>query len=529
MEIALLIVAFAHVAMFVCRGGMPVMVAPASSCYVAPRVLIFPLLVAAMLIGAYLLTGDVAVMMNIDTEELFIAFTAAVVAYAATRSISRHISRLYLIIVALEGSEFMFDDSVTFGWHHFVGWIISPVISLQLAVLIYKVLASIVQGMESRYLNFLQGLGVVNSIATLLLFMAVGINIGGELRSLFVDWQQMVAILGVAGLVLLMAGYGKMQYISTLREREFDINPLVALSVIVATSITILFFSFEATTSLIGVEPTMISPIVLIIASLIGCSRSQGRNVMSGDEVVRIGTANVVALLTAMLAGYLLTAVVEGSFAGGDNMKSILLSVAVVIVALLAITTLQNMHKSRQRALVAHEQAELLEDNRRWMNRLEMEAMQSENENLRNQLALKRREVMSVAMNITEQKEFIEHLYAELKAIRVEADSTERDRLIDNLHTELSLRMNFASEIDSFYIEVEQLHKDFSTRLAEKFPDLTPQERRLTILLRLDFSTKYIATLMNISPKSVEVSRHRLRTKLGLQRQQNLTQFIKMI
>ena len=155
--------------------------------------------------------------------------------------------------------------------------------------------------------------------------------------------------------------------------------------------------------------------------------------------------------------------------------------------------------------------------------------MQAENENLRNQLELKRREVMSVAMNITEQKEFIHHLYAELKAIRAEADSTERDRLIDNLHTELSLRMNFASEIDSFYLEVEQLHKDFSVRLAEQYPALTPQERRLTILLRLDFSTKYIATLMNISPKSVEVSRHRLRAKLGLSREQNLTKFIKTI
>ena len=164
---------------------------------------------------------------------------------------------------------------------------------------------------------------------------------------------------------------------------------------------------------------------------------------------------------------------------------------------------------------------QLLKENRRSLNRMEVEAMQAENENLRNQLELKRKEVMSVAMNITEQKEVIHQLYEKLKQIRKVEDAAEKDRMLDKLHTDLSLRMNFTSEIDSFYTQVEQLHKDFGVRLTEKFPDLTRQERRLVILLRLDFSTKYIATLMNISPKSVEISRHRLRAKLGLKREQN--------
>ena len=199
------------------------------------------------------------------------------------------------------------------------------------------------------------------------------------------------------------------------------------------------------------------------------------------------------------------------------------------MVVLLALITLQNRRKSHQRALLAREQAELLEANRRSLNRLEVEAMQAENDNLRNQLELKRKELISVAMNITEQKEFIHQLYEQLKQIRKVEDAAEKDRMLDKLHTDLSLRMNFTSEIDSFYTQVEQLHKDFGVRLTENFPDLTRQERRLVILLRLDFSTKYIATLMNISPKSVEVSRHRLRAKLGLSREQNLTNFIKTI
>ena len=66
-------------------------------------------------------------------------------------------------------------------------------------------------------------------------------------------------------------------------------------------------------------------------------------------------------------------------------------------------------------------------------------------------------------------------------------------------------------------------------RLKEAFPNLTESERKLANLLRQGFSSKYIATLMNITPKSVEISRYRLRTKLGLRRSDNLVQFIKSI
>ena len=65
--------------------------------------------------------------------------------------------------------------------------------------------------------------------------------------------------------------------------------------------------------------------------------------------------------------------------------------------------------------------------------------------------------------------------------------------------------------------------------MTERFPQLTKQERRLAMLLRLGFSTKYIAALMNIAPTSVEIGRHRLRAKLGLARGQNLTEFVKTI
>lgn len=80
-----------------------------------------------------------------------------------------------------------------------------------------------------------------------------------------------------------------------------------------------------------------------------------------------------------------------------------------------------------------------------------------------------------------------------------------------------------------FYAQAESLHEYFNAKLAENFPELTQQERRLATLLRLGFSSKYIATLMNITPESVEISRYRLRQKLGLSKGDNLVNFIKSI
>ena len=84
-------------------------------------------------------------------------------------------------------------------------------------------------------------------------------------------------------------------------------------------------------------------------------------------------------------------------------------------------------------------------------------------------------------------------------------------------------------EMNDFYARSEVLNKDFNMRLAERFPGLTDGERKLTNLLRQGFSSKYIASLMNITPKSVEINRSRLRSKLGLTRSENLIQFIKTI
>lgn len=66
----------------------------------------------------------------------------------------------------------------------------------------------------------------------------------------------------------------------------------------------------------------------------------------------------------------------------------------------------------------------------------------------------------------------------------------------------------------------------FFSKLKRKYPTLTPNDLRLCSYLRMNFTTKEIANLTNISTRAVEIGRYRLRTKLNLSHEVNLTEFL---
>jgi DNA-binding NarL/FixJ family response regulator len=190
----------------------------------------------------------------------------------------------------------------------------------------------------------------------------------------------------------------------------------------------------------------------------------------------------------------------------------------------------QRILKEATERLVYSQQQQIYE-NSRALNDMELKVVMSENQALHNAVEMKRQEVMNVALSMVEQKEYLESLNAIVKKLANSKDEKERDGLISELGASLRQRLSYERDVDSqyFYSQAESLHEDFNAKLSENFPDLTQQERRLATLLRLGFSSKYIATLMNITPKSVEISRYRLRQKLGLSKGDNLVNFIKSI
>jgi DNA-binding CsgD family transcriptional regulator len=69
-------------------------------------------------------------------------------------------------------------------------------------------------------------------------------------------------------------------------------------------------------------------------------------------------------------------------------------------------------------------------------------------------------------------------------------------------------------------------HEGYFRKLKEKYPSLTPNDLRLCSYLRMNFTTKEIAKLINISSRAVEISRYRIRRKMNLGHDVNLNEFL---
>ena len=87
--------------------------------------------------------------------------------------------------------------------------------------------------------------------------------------------------------------------------------------------------------------------------------------------------------------------------------------------------------------------------------------------------------------------------------------------------------MSFKGEVDEIYRQAEQVYMEFVEKLDKTFPKLTSREKEILVLLRIGLSSKEMAPLLNISTKSVEIARYRLRAKLGVSKDETLTDFIK--
>ncbi|MCQ2170593.1 MAG: DUF47 family protein [Bacteroidales bacterium] len=213
----------------------------------------------------------------------------------------------------------------------------------------------------------------------------------------------------------------------------------------------------------------------------------------------------------------------------GFGLVAALSVLSLLLLSVLIIYVMRNRRAQRDSSRRFSAQEDEINNSNRKLSEMEVQITKMENDHLQNLLELKRRETTGVVEKITEQRQFIDTIYDGILQAESTSDNAEREKLLHDLKVQLGLRRNATGEKNDFYAQVEQLHQDFSVRLAAKFPELTAQERKLATLLRLDFSTKYIAGLLNISPKSVEIERHRMRTKMGLSRDVKLTDFIKSI
>ncbi len=197
---------------------------------------------------------------------------------------------------------------------------------------------------------------------------------------------------------------------------------------------------------------------------------------------------------------------------------------AIFIYLILFIVLSYYIHK-RYKSYYHKQREKLIEENNRLLEikelEIEQQLMKLENEKLANDVDMKNRELAASTMSLNSKNEL-------LAFIKEDLNKTSESSSISVKSVIRTINKNITEE-DSWKVFQEAFDnadKDFFKKIKQAHPLLTPNDLRLCAYLRLNLSSKEIAPLLNISVRSVEIKRYRLRKKMDLHHEQGLVEYI---
>ncbi|RUA06939.1 MAG: hypothetical protein DSY82_08920, partial [Flavobacteriia bacterium] len=159
----------------------------------------------------------------------------------------------------------------------------------------------------------------------------------------------------------------------------------------------------------------------------------------------------------------------------------------------------------------------------------ELKSIQESNKKLEKEIDEKEKEQKKIALSIIRKNEILSKLKAEIERIKSKPEDTLKYSDLNTLKVLILDNLNLEKERKSLDRYIKELNESFFHNLEKKYPNLTETEKKLCSLLRLKLTSKEIASIMNITPKSVEVSRYRLRKKMKIDKQEKLTKVIRKL
>lgn len=196
----------------------------------------------------------------------------------------------------------------------------------------------------------------------------------------------------------------------------------------------------------------------------------------------------------------------------GSRRSAMWLTVAIVVLlgAMILLLTfwLKQRHESHEKLAKANEEQQLLTEN---IDKLQ-------------------REMTSLSLEKLKLHEGLNDVSDCLRTVLTELSPRESEKR-DTLRRMLA-RVNNMAAFDAdeeFKLFFERVHPNFYNTLSERFPELTPRDMRLCAFLYLGMTTKEIAVLTYREIRSVDSARNRLRKKLGLEINDDLTAYMRSI
>ena len=204
--------------------------------------------------------------------------------------------------------------------------------------------------------------------------------------------------------------------------------------------------------------------------------------------------------------------------------------ILLLLLGLFFLITIPKKQFEREKAALQFEQEQTLLKKEKAHQEIEIarqhQISKLEKEKLELQIKSKNQELASNTMHLVQKSEILQKLKVEINTIAKTTSDKATSKNLRAIIRKISTDERLDVDWEDFARHFDQVHEQFLQRLREKYPQLTPKDHRLCAYLRMNLASKEIAPLMNISVRSVEVARYRLRKKLELDSEINLIEFM---
>lgn len=199
-------------------------------------------------------------------------------------------------------------------------------------------------------------------------------------------------------------------------------------------------------------------------------------------------------------------------------------NLALFIYLILFLILLNFIHKSYKNYYQTQKE-KLIEENNLLLEIKELEneqqLMKLRNQQLSEVVDSKNRELAVSTLSLINKNELLTVIKEDLKKT-----STDDNRSVKSLIMSITKNISEEDSWKVFKEAFDSTDKDFLKKVKVAHNSLTPNDLRLCAYLRLNLSSKEIAPLLNISVRSVEIKRYRLRKKMELAHEKGLVEYI---
>ncbi len=199
-------------------------------------------------------------------------------------------------------------------------------------------------------------------------------------------------------------------------------------------------------------------------------------------------------------------------------LTNLAITIYVLILFLISVLT-HNFYKR----FYSKQRKELINRNKKELELVrvqnEKEIINIKNAQLRAEFKTKSQDLAASLMSITQKNELLRTIKEELKV-------TEGDKSVNSVINIINKNLKKNDDWEFFQEAFNNADSEFLQNAKTLHPTLSPNDLKLCAYLRLNLSTKEMAKLLNITSRSVEIKRYRLRKKLKLKHKDNLVNYI---